>query len=74
MARVNHVYTVKYRGFGDEKFVDVLASSKEEAWDVATYEKIPDIEGKLPYSAWVSSVTYDNGRTRYFNTSEGLPY
>lgn len=66
------VYTVRYNpGY---KMVDVIAKSKAEAYDKAVYELIPAIEGELPYSAWVASVTYQNGNYREFNTFEGNPY
>lgn len=74
MARRN-VYTVAYNLFGQKKEkVDVIAQNKAEAYDVATFEIIPKEEGRLPYSAWVESVTYQNGNTRTFNTFEGNPY
>ena len=55
----------------EEKQIDLLANNKEEAYEKAFYEAIPEREGEMPYSAWVSSVTYQNGNVRYFNTSEG---
>ena len=68
-------YRVKYRLVGSEvKGIDVLARSKAEAYDKAVYEVIPEAEGEMPYSAWVYSVTYNNGNYRTFNTSEGNPY
>ena len=72
----NHAYYVKYRDYqtGTEKGIDVLASSKADAYDKAVYEAIPAREGSCPYSAWVSSVTYNNGNYKRFNTSEGNPY
>jgi len=72
----NHAYYVKYREYqmGMEKGIDVLASSKAEAYDKAVFEAIPAKEGCHPYSAWVSSVTYNNGNCKYFNTSEGNAY
>ena len=76
MAR-NHVYTVEYRMnqfSADVRKIDVLASSKEEAYDKAVYEEIMEIEPYSPYSAWVASVTYNNGNTKRFNTFEGNPY
>lgn len=74
MARRN-VYTVAYNLFGQKKEkVDVIAQNKAEAYDIATFEIIPKEEGRLPYSAWVESVTYQNGNTRTFNTFEGNPY
>ena len=74
MARRN-VYTVAYNLFGQRKEkVDVIAQNKAEAYDIAVFEIIPNEEGRLPYSAWVESVTYQNGNTRTFNTFEGNPY
>lgn len=74
MARRN-VYTVAYNLFGQRKEkVHVIAQNKAEAYDIATFEIIPKEEGRLPYSSWVESVTYQNGNTRTFNTFEGNPY
>lgn len=67
------VYRVEYNLMG-RKAVDVIAKSKYEAYDKAVFELIPKIEGELPYSAWVASVTYQNGNYRTFNTFEGNPY
>ena len=70
------VYSVRYRlWFGAEtKRIDVIDKNKADAWDKAVFVKIPNKEGEIPYSAWVESVTYQNGNYRVFNTSEGLPY
>ena len=70
------VYHIKYKmHFSDDVHgIDVLAQNKAEAYDKATYEVIPQREGHVPYSAWVYSVTYNNGNYRRFNTCEGLPY
>ena len=57
-----------------EKKVYVPALSKAEAYDSATYDMIPYLEGCVPYSAWVEDVLYKNGNVRSFNTCEGLPY
>lgn len=75
MAR-RSTYHVRYHlwQYSEERGVDVVASSAAEAYDLATYEKIPTVEGLVPYSAWVSSVTFQNGNVHYFNTCEGLPY
>ena len=64
-------YTVAYKehSAGDIKQVVVLANSKEEAYEKATYELIKPI----PYSTWVEAVTYQNGKYRTFNTHEGRP-
>jgi hypothetical protein len=68
-------YYVEYRLFGQRQTgVNVGAKSKAEAYDKAVYELIPRIEGELPYSAWVASVTYQNGNYRQFNTFDGKPY
>lgn len=56
------------------KYVCVTAQSKADAYDKAVYETIPNKEGHLPYSAWVCSVTYSNGKRQEFNTCEGNPY
>ena len=71
----NHTYTIYYKPeFGEVKKVDVIAKSKANAYDIAFYEVIPSLEGTTPYSAWVDSVTYQNGNVRYFNTCEGNAY
>lgn len=64
------VYRVKYEmyDFDEVKGIDVIARNKHEAYDKAVYEDIPKIEGKTPYMAWVSSVTYQNGNYKEFNT------
>lgn len=74
---MNKTYYVKYRlySWSDAKGFDVLARSKSDAYDKAVYEKIPEAEcGQHPYSAWVHSVTYNNGNYLVFNTSEVNPY
>ena len=76
MAKRN-TYTIHYIlgwSAADEKMVDVIASNKEDAYDKAVFEVIPELEGTYPYGAWVSSVTYNNGRCHYFNTSCGNAY
>lgn len=71
-----NAYTVYYKSWamGDIKKIHVLAANKTDAYDKAVYDFVPKIEGELPYSAWVDSVTYQNGNCKYFNTSEGNPY
>ena len=60
---------------GDIKGIGLLARSKDEAYDKAVFESIPaNNEGRHPYSAWVHSVTYNNGNYKTFNTHEGKPY
>ena len=65
-------YTVEYRehSAGEVMQVTVQAKNKTDAYDMALYEVLDD----LPYAAWVASVTYNNGKTRRFNTFEGKPY
>lgn len=70
-------YCVKYLINGtyeEPESIAVYAHNKAEAYDYAVYELIPDIEGKVPYSAWVYSVKYKSGRIQYFNTCDGLAY
>ena len=69
-------YHVRYRLWmcGEVKGIDVPASNKEDAYSRAVYERIPETDGEMPYSAWVASVTYQNGGYRAFNTFEGQPF
>lgn len=70
-------YTVKYllNGTFDEvKSISFLAKNKIDAYDKATFELIPEKEGRVPYSSWVYSVTYNNGNYHLFNTCDGLAY
>lgn len=68
-------YYIQYKMYSaDEiKGIQVVAENKEDAYRKAVYELIPQTEGKLPYSAWVYSVTYKNGNYKTFNTFEGKP-
>ena len=72
----NKAYMVHYKMYqsGEVKAVSVLAKNKADAYDKAVYEAIVKEQGSLPYSAWVSSVTYQNGNYKRFNTFEGKPY
>ena len=69
-------YKVNYRmhSAADEKQIEVSAKNKAEAYDWATYEAIPAIEGSVPYSSWVSAVLCANGKIKEFNSSEGNAY
>ena len=69
-------YYVRYRmhQYGEDCGIDVPARNKEDAYEKAVYERIPQKEGCLPYSAWVESVTYNNGNYKKFNTFEGKAY
>ena len=69
-------YTVEYKMHSSDKVhqISFLAHDKFDAWDKAVYEEIPKATGGYPYSAWVYSVTYQNGNERRFNTHEGKPY
>lgn len=60
--------------YDSERGIDVLANNKAEAYDKATYEEIPRIEGGYPYGAYVKSVTYNNGNHKEFNNLIGNPY
>lgn len=69
-------YTVEYTltHHAGIQTIDVKANNKEDAYDTAVFDDIPQKEGTHPYSAWVSSVTYSTGKVKYFNTCEGNPY
>ena len=69
-------YKVAYRmtQYGEEKEAEVIAKNKAEAYEWATYEIIPSIEGTLPYSSWVVAVQMENNKVHTFNTCEGLAY
>ena len=69
-------YFVEYKmNKGSEvEHIAFLAKNKISAYDTAVYDIIPSMKGSIPYSAWVVSVTYQNGNVKYFNTSEGNPY
>lgn len=72
----NHAYWVKYRTnhYEEEKGIDVLAKNKEDAYHKAL-DKIEEKEGHIPYSAWVYSATYQNGRHQVFKgTNEQNPF
>ena len=65
-------YKDHYDGYGK---VCVPARNKYDAYDKAYYEAIPAKHGgRIPYSAWVVSVTYNNGNHREFNSTEGNRY
>ena len=72
---MTYTYHVKYKEHrtGEVKGVDVVASNKDLAYFGAVYDIIPAKDGRMPYSAWVASVTYNNGNYRVFNTWEGKP-
>lgn len=57
-----------------EREIDVLANNAGDAYDKAAYEEIPKKEGGYPYGAYVKSVTYNNGKHKYFNNLIGKPY
>lgn len=66
------IYTVEYLEYesAKTKSIKVNAKNKEEAYVTAYFDQLKGI----PYSAWVSSVQYKNGKTRLFNTFCGKPY
>lgn len=64
-----NAYAVEYKldgEYSETKLVDFLARNKEEAYNKAVYEIIPNREGHLPYFARVHSVTYNNGNYKLF--------
>lgn len=71
-----HTYHVEYKMHSADQVrgIDVVANSKEDAWDKATFDRIPEVEGDYAYSSWTASVTYANGNYRRFNTFEGNPF
>lgn len=72
-----NVYTVGYKfyKFDSVRSIAVPAKNKEDAYNKAVWEKIPNVwKGAFPYSAWVEGVTYQNGNYRTFNAHEGKPY
>ena len=74
--RGSQAYTVSYKMYSADQAhrISLLGKSKADAYDKAVYEEIPTKEGSQPYSAWVESVTYQNGNYKTFNTFEGNPY
>ena len=69
-------YHVQYKMHSCDtvKGIDIVAKNKVDAYDKTVYEQIPEIEKSFPYSAWVVSVTYNNGSYKQFDTFEGKPY
>lgn len=69
-------YQVNYRieSWTPVETIDVKANSIDEAWDTAMFVEIPRQTGEHPWSVWVVSVTYKNGRVHKFNTCEGCGY
>jgi hypothetical protein len=69
-------YSVQYKmhSADETKMISVLADNAADAYDRAVFESIPKRESEHPYSAWVFSVTYNNGNYKLFNTFEGKPY
>lgn len=57
----------------EERGIAVLAYNIEDAYDKAVFDEIPKVQGTTPYSAWVHSVTYQNGNVKYFNTCDADP-
>ena len=69
-------YYVQYKMHSADEVhgIQSPAENKVDAYERAVYSLIPEKEGSIPYSAWVYSVTYNNGKYREFNTFEGKPY
>lgn len=74
--RAMRAYTVHYKMYSADEVREIsfLAENKRDAYVKATWGVIPRKEGEMPYSAWVHSTTYQNGKYRTFNTFEGNPY
>lgn len=70
----NCAYWVEYKMHSADEVhgMQIIASSKEKAYD--NFMREMERQGEMPYSAWVSSVTYNNGRYKVFNTFEGKPF
>ena len=70
-------YTIAWKGYEADKvhYSKVEAANKGDAYFYAQFDVIPRRNnGRLPYSAWVVSVTYKNGRTKDFPRAiEGNP-
>lgn len=66
------IYTVEYieYSYSNIKSIQVNAKNKEEAYVTGYF----DVLKGTPYSAWVASVQYKNGKVRTFNTFAGKPY
>ena len=69
-------YFVEYKMYNADRIhgIQTPAENKIDAYEKAVYDLIPKKEGGIQSSAWVSSVTYSNGRYREFRTFEGNPY
>lgn len=64
-------YMVNYYldgAYEEERSILSPASNKYEAYDRAVYELIPEKEGRIPFAAWVASVTYNNGNYKTFRS------
>lgn len=69
-------YYVKYRvnHYEEEQGIGLLAVNKKDAYYKAI-DKVKEKEGCTPYSAWVYSVTFQNGRHQVFkSTNEQNPF
>lgn len=71
-----NLYGVEYKLYERDRVrtIPVMASNKAEAWELATFEKIPAREKEPPFSAWVKAVVYKSGKVKHFSTFEGKPY
>lgn len=69
-------YSIRYKMHEADavRNVCIVASNKYEAYELATYESIPEKEGSLPYSAWVANYTTQAGKeVTIKNAFEGNP-
>lgn len=67
-------YTIEYKehSAADVEFINVLADSKDDAYEKA-FDAFEELYNGHPYSFWVAGVTYQNGNYHKFNTFEGNP-
>lgn len=71
------MYKIMYRLYEADQVheISIPARNKAAAYDKAVFEVIPEKEGQIPYSAWIYSKTYQNGKEKIFTyTMEGFPY
>lgn len=68
-------YTIAYKMYQADavNHMEVEAVNKYNAYDIADSDIWEKGEG-MPYSMWVESVTYANGRIKEFYTFEGKPF
>ena len=71
-----HEFTVKYKmtPYGRIKERRIIARNAKTAYEIAMTEDHPTY-GRPPYSAWVTAIHFQNGRTQvYPKINEQNPY